>query len=129
LIDALLGWIGQYFQVPDLSLVKMLGYLLYPVAFLLGTPTGEVYKVAQLIGIKIIQNEFVAYIALSSDPLYKELSPRAQLIATYALCGFGNIGALGIQIGILGQLAPDRKKDFSRIGFSAVNLVTDIESG
>jgi CNT family concentrative nucleoside transporter len=120
LVDALLGWIGGFFQVPQLSLVLILGYLLWPVAALLGVPGPDIYNVAQLLGIKVIQNEFVAYIALSSQEPYKSMSPRAQLIATYALCGFGNIGSLGIQIGVLGQLAAGRKKVFAKVALSAL---------
>ena len=120
LIDALLGWIGSFFQVPQLSIVFVLGYILYPVAALLGVPSPEIYRVAQLIGTKIVQNEFVAYTALSQDPQYTSMSSRAQLIATYALCGFGNIGSLAIQIGVLGQLAPGKKNVFAQVAFSAL---------
>lgn len=120
LIDALLSWVGGFFQTPQLSLVFILGYILYPIAALLGVPSNEIYRVAQLIGIKIVQNEFVAYTALSSDPQYTSMSPRSQLVATYALCGFGNIGAVGIQIGVLGQLGPKRKKVFAQVAFSAL---------
>jgi len=120
LIDALLGWFGSFFQVPQLSLVFILGYLLFPVAACLGVPSHEIQRVAQLIGTKIIQNEFVAYIALSSDPQYTSLSARSQLIATYALCGFGNVGSLGIQIGVLGQLGPRKKKVFAQVALSAL---------
>jgi concentrative nucleoside transporter, CNT family len=120
LIDALLGWIGSFFQVPQLSIVFVLGYVLYPVAALLGVPSNEIYRVAQLIGTKIVQNEFVAYMALSSDPQYTSMSARSQLIATYALCGFGNIGSLGIQIGVLGQLGPKKKKVFAEVALSAL---------
>lgn len=68
----------------------------------------------------IFQNEFVAYTALQSDPEYADLSPRSRLIATYALCGFANIGSLGIQIGVLSQIAPSRSGDVSRVAFSAL---------
>ena len=57
---------------------------------------------------------------LSEEPEFADLSPRTQLIATYALCGFGNVGSLGIQIGILGQLAPSRGGDVSRLAISAL---------
>ena len=67
-----------------------------------------------------LQNEFNAFLALTTAPEYEGLSPRSRLIATYALCGFGNIGSLGIQIGILGQLAPSRGGDVSRLAFSAL---------
>lgn len=120
LINALLGWMGGFIQVPQLSIVFILGYLLYPIAALLGVPSNEIYLVAQLIGTKIVQNEFVAYTALSSETQYTSMSARSQLIATYALCGFGNISALGIQIGVLGQLGPNKKKVFSQVAFSAL---------
>ncbi|KAK3059399.1 hypothetical protein LTS18_010964, partial [Coniosporium uncinatum] len=75
--------------------------------------------VARLLGIKVIENEFVAYRALIS-PEYADLSPRSKLIATYALCGFGNIGSLGTQIGVLSQIAPGRSGDVSRVAISAL---------
>jgi concentrative nucleoside transporter, CNT family len=102
MIDALLASIGAFVRVPELSLTLILGYLLYPVAALLGVPRPDIYKVAQLIGMKIVKNEFAAYIALSSDEQFTSMSPRSKLIATYALCGFGNFGSVGIQIGVLG---------------------------
>lgn len=68
----------------------------------------------------LFQNEYNAFHALTNDAAYANLSPRTQLIATYALCGFGNIGSLGIQIGILSQLAPARAGDVSRLAFSAL---------
>ena len=125
LIDALLGWFGGFIQVPQLSMTFILGYILYPVAALLGVQGHEdTYKVAQLLGTKIVQNEFVAYIALSSDPNYTSMSERSKLIATYALCGFGNIGSLGIQIGVLGQLGPKKKRIFAQVALSA--LITGV---
>lgn len=120
MINALLGWFGGFFQVPQLSLTFLLGYILYPVSALLGVPNDEIYLVAQLIGIKIVQNEFVAYTALSSEPQYTSMSTRSQLVATYALCGFGNISAVGIQIGVLGQLGPAKKRIFAQVALSAL---------
>lgn len=120
LINALLGWFGGYFQVPQLSITFLSGYILYPIAALLGVPNNEIYLVAQLIGMKIVQNEFVAYSALTSESQYTSMSPRSQLIATYALCGFGNISAVGIQIGVLGQLGPEKKKVFAKVALSAL---------
>jgi len=67
-----------------------------------------------------LQNEFVAYTSLQTDPAYANLSPRSRLIATYALCGFGNISSLGIQIGVLSQIAPGRSGDVSRLAVSAL---------
>jgi len=120
LIDAFLGWVGGFIQVPQLSLTLIMGYLFYPVAAALGVPGRDIYKVAQLLGIKIIENEFVAFTALSSNPTYTAMSPRLRLIATYALCGFGNLGSVGIQIGILGQLAPKKKQVFAKVAISAL---------
>lgn len=70
-----------------------------------------------MIGSLLKQNEFVAYTALQTDA---DLSPRSRLIATYALCGFANIPALGVQIGVLSQIAPDRSGDVSKLAFSAL---------
>ena len=66
------------------------------------------------------QNEFVAYTALQTDPAYADLSARSRLIATYALCGFANLGSLGTQIGVLSQIAPGRSGDVSRLALSAL---------
>ncbi|KAI5858828.1 Na+ dependent nucleoside transporter C-terminus-domain-containing protein [Tricharina praecox] len=123
LIDALLSWWGYYLNISDgLTLEMILGYLLYPVSFLLGVSRhgDDIYRVAQLIGLKLIANEFVAYIALQSNPLYANLTQRSRLIATYALCGFANIGSLGTQIGVLQQVAPGRGGDVSRVAISAL---------
>ncbi|KAM0425617.1 hypothetical protein ACHAPT_009149 [Fusarium lateritium] len=123
LINGLLTWWGYYLNInePQLTLQTILGYCLYPVSFLLGVPrNGDLLKVAKLIAEKIITNEYQAFNLLANSDKYDDLSPRSQLIATYALCGFGNIGSLGIQIGILGQLAPSRGGEVSRLAFSAL---------
>ncbi|KAI5290291.1 hypothetical protein KEM54_001952 [Ascosphaera aggregata] len=122
LVNGLLGWVGRYLDIndPPLSLELILGYVCCPIAFLLGVPRdGDLYKVAQLIGLKLITNEFVAYTDLTG-PDYKDLSPRSRLIATYALCGFANVGSLGNQIGLISQIAPERAGDVSEIAFSAM---------
>lgn len=124
LANGLLGWWGAYLNIadPTLSLELILGYLCYPVAFLLGVSRqgDDLFLVAQLIGVKVIQNEFVAYNALQTAPAYATLSARSRLIATYALCGFGNVGSLGTQIGVLSQISPGRSGDVSRIALSAL---------
>lgn len=123
LINGLLTWWGHYINIndPTLTLQTILSYVFYPVAFLLGVPRdGDILKVAKLIAEKVITNEYNAFNAMATDPYYATLSPRSQLIATYALCGFGNIGSLGIQIGILSQLAPSRGGDVSRLALSAL---------
>lgn len=125
LIDGLLGWWGRYINLDGeytLSLELILGYVCYPIAFLLGVPrdSKELLLVGRLIGVKVIANEFVAFSNLQSDPAYAVLSPRARLIATYAVCGFGNIGSLGTQIGVLSQISPGRSGDVSRLAVSAL---------
>ncbi|KAL2167485.1 hypothetical protein VTG60DRAFT_1179 [Thermothelomyces hinnuleus] len=124
LINGLLGWWGGYWGLgtgdkPTLSLELILGYILYPVAWLLGVPKHNLRQVGELIGKKIIINEYAAFNALVSDKRYMEMAPRSKLIATYACCGFGNIGSLGIQIGILSQISPKRAGDVVRVSISA----------
>ncbi|WPH01608.1 Hypothetical protein R9X50_00445600 [Acrodontium crateriforme] len=130
LVNGLLTWWGRYLDLTgdyDLTIELILGYVCYPIAFLLGVPRGDLLKVGRLIGIKIVANEFVGYTQLialiKKEP---DLSPRTILIATYSLCGFGNIGSLGTQIGVLSQIAPGRAGDVSKLAFSA--LVTGILS-
>ena len=99
----------------------IIGYIFYPITFFLSVPRAEILRVSQLFATKIIANEFAAYLSLqaimaSDDPL----SPRAYTIATYGLCGFANLGSLGIQVGVLGALAPSRGKVIARIAFSAM---------
>ncbi|KAL9031963.1 MAG: hypothetical protein Q9196_000036 [Gyalolechia fulgens] len=123
LANGLLTWWGRYLNIndPPLTVELIVGYICYPIAFLLGVPrNGDLLKVGQLIGTKLIANEFVAYTNLQTDPAYADLSPRSRLIATYALCGFANIGSLGTQIGVLSQIAPSRGGDVSRLAISAL---------
>ncbi|KAL4780586.1 Na+ dependent nucleoside transporter C-terminus-domain-containing protein [Aspergillus varians] len=123
LIDGLLTWWGRYLNInhPTLTLDVIVGYICYPIAFLLGVSRDDdLLKVGRLIGLKLVANEFVAYNALTSDPDYADLSARSRLIVTYALAGFANIGSLGNQIGVLAQLAPSRSGDVSRVAVSAM---------
>ncbi|KAL5119764.1 hypothetical protein ACEQ8H_002370 [Pleosporales sp. CAS-2024a] len=128
LVDGLLTWWGHYINLDgeyDLTLELILGYIFYPLAFLLGVSRqgNDLLLVGRLIGIKVITNEFVAFADLTNtDPKspYHSLSPRSRVIATYALCGFGNIGSLGNQIGVLSQISPGRSGDVSRVAVSAL---------
>ncbi|KAL6706410.1 hypothetical protein ACN47E_005516 [Coniothyrium glycines] len=129
MVDGLLTWWGRYINLDgeyDLTLELILGYVFYPVAFLLGVSREgkDLLLVGRLIGIKVITNEFVAFAQLvaTDDPTsdYHTLSPRSRVIATYALCGFGNIGSLGTQIGVLSQISPGRSGDVSRLALSAL---------
>jgi len=121
LCNGLLGWWGRYLNIPNLTIEQIVGYICYPIAFLLGVPRGpDLYKVAKLIGVKLIANEFVAFQMLTTEPEYKEMSSRAILIATFALCSFANIGSLGTQIGVLSQIAPSRGGDVAKLAVSAL---------
>ncbi|KAJ3759667.1 Na+ dependent nucleoside transporter C-terminus-domain-containing protein [Lentinula raphanica] len=120
-INGLLTWIGRGFGIHALTMQLVLGYVFYPIAFFLGVPRNEILRVSQILATKLIENEFAAYTELialqgSSDAL----SQRGFTIATYALCGFANLGSLGIQIGVLSAMAPTRAKIISRIAFSAM---------
>lgn len=129
LVNAILTWWGKYLNIDDpeklLTIELILGYLLYPVAFFLGVDrsNGQVLLVSKLLGVKIVANEFVAFATLADgDPLspYRALSARSELIATYAVCGFGNISSVGIQIGVLSTLAPGRAGRVAKVAISAL---------
>lgn len=120
-INGLLTWIGRGFGLHALTLQLVLRYVFYPVTFFMGVPRNEILRVSELLATKLVENEFVGYSTLhaimqSSDPL----SQRAFTIASYSLCGFANLGSLGIQIGVLSALAPSRAKIISRIAVSAM---------
>jgi CNT family concentrative nucleoside transporter len=99
-------------------LETLMGYALAPVAWLLGVPWKDAATVGNLMGTKVVLNEFVAFSMLS--PLKGHIADRSFTIATYALCGFANFSSIGIQIGGIGALAPTRKQDLARLGFRAL---------
>ncbi|HIM56271.1 MAG TPA: NupC/NupG family nucleoside CNT transporter, partial [Candidatus Latescibacteria bacterium] len=115
-LNGLLGWLGGYFNYGELSLEEIFGYLFWPFAWLMGVDTVDCGKVGQLLGIKMVANEAVAYIKMQD----LVLSERSRVIATYALCGFANFASIGIQIGGIGPLAPKRQGDLARLGFKAM---------
>ncbi|CZR55547.1 related to concentrative Na+-nucleoside cotransporter CNT1/CNT2 [Phialocephala subalpina] len=119
LCNGILQWCFKYIGAPHVTISQIFGYIFYPVAFLMGVPRNELYLVGQLIGLKTIQNEFVAFAALTEQSKFQAISPRGTIIATYAICGFANIGSIGIQLGIYGQLSPKRRGDFAREALSA----------
>ena len=99
--------------------LTLIGYALSPIAWLIGVPWGDSVTIGSLIGQKVIINEFVAYLELSQIPA-GQLSEKATLIATYALCGFANFSSIAIQIGGIGGIAPDRRSDLAKFGLRAV---------
>ena len=134
LLNALLGVIGEWTQVnallislgwlPDgsrITLEWILGWMLAPLAFVMGVPWEDAFAVGSLLGVKTAVNEFVAYLQLSAMLSGGgDLSPRSIVIATYALCGFANFSSIAIQIGGIGGIAPERRSDLARIGLRAM---------
>jgi len=123
LINGPLGWLGQATGLETLAgqpidLALLLGWVCAPLAVLAGAPLDEAVAVGGLIGQKIVANEFVAYVALTE--MQAELSERAMLISTYALCGFANFASIAIQIGGIGGISPSRRPDLARLGLKAV---------
>ena len=102
------------------SLKTLFGTILRPLAFLMGVPWEDADEVGNLLGIKISLNEFVAYGNLGTYIQNNVIGERAQIISTYALCGFANFASIGIQIGGIGAVAPSRKKDLSKIALKAM---------
>jgi CNT family concentrative nucleoside transporter len=123
MIDYPLAWIGELTGFDSatgrvLSLSTILGYLLSPLAWVIGVPWADAITVGGLIGEKVVTNEFVAYAHLNE--IKATMSPKALLISTYALCGFANFSSIAIQIGGIGGIAPDRRPDLARLGLLAV---------
>ncbi|XP_076035894.1 putative transporter YutK isoform X2 [Oratosquilla oratoria] len=102
------------------TLENVMGYVFMPLAYTMGVPWEECEKVGELIGTKTIVNEFVAYLNLAAMKKENLLSERAQVIATYALCGFSNIASIGINLGSLGAMAPDRRGDLAAVAVRAM---------
>ena len=115
-VNALLGWLGSYIGLPQLSLEWILSFIMAPVAFLMGVPWADCAQVGALLGKKTILNEFLAYVDLGNLIKTGKISQRGIIIATYALCNFANIGSIGITIGGMTGMAPHRQHDFARLG-------------
>jgi len=114
IVDGILGLLST-----DLSLQKILGYIFTPISWLMGVPWSEVSGAAELLGIKIATNEFVAYIQLGSlDPAL--FSDRTKVIVLYALCGFANFSSVGILISGIGSMAPERIPDLIQVSGKAL---------
>lgn len=118
MLNGALSWMGGWFGFPQLSFELITGYLFAPIAFLLGVPWAECVQVGTLLGKKLVINEFVAYLDLQQK--LATLSPRAVTISTYALCGFANFSSIAIQIGGIGTIAPERRKDLAKLGIKSL---------
>jgi CNT family concentrative nucleoside transporter len=125
LLNACIAGVGSWVGFENLSMEHILGYVLAPVAWLMGVPGEETRLVGSLLGQKVVLNEFIAYVQMSQQK--DLLSPRTLILVSYALCGFANFSSIGIQIGGIGAMAPSRRSEIARLGVKAViggNLAT-----
>jgi CNT family concentrative nucleoside transporter len=117
-IDILLQIVGGLFGL-ELSLQRIFGTVFWPLAWIMGIETKDCMVAGDLLGKKLVINEFVAYLDLVGGN-FEPLSERSKVILTYALCGFSNFGAIGIQLGGIGPLAPNRAGDLAQLGLRAM---------
>jgi CNT family concentrative nucleoside transporter len=120
LLDGLLGWVHGLHDMAwfPSSLGQILGWIGAPVAWLIGVPWRDCGVIGNLLGTRMALNEVIAYIGLGAHKA--TLLPRSFTIATFALCGFANLGSIGMQIGGIGALVPERRNDLARLGFRAM---------
>jgi CNT family concentrative nucleoside transporter len=120
ILGAVSGWLDTRFGIgwfPS-GMEQILGVLYAPIAFVIGVPWEDCLTVGNLLGVKMVLNEFVAFAQLG--PMREAMDPRSFTIATFALCGFANLSSIGIQIGGIGALAPSRKELLSQLGLRAM---------
>ena len=134
LLNGFFGWIGGLGEgfvngvvgkasggvFETFSLEAVLGFLFAPVAAAIGAEWGDVLKLGQLLGTRMAANEFVAYLQLGELQAAGALQPKTIFLATFALCGFANFASIGIQIGGIGALIPERREHLAELGFKAM---------
>jgi CNT family concentrative nucleoside transporter len=118
LLNSMLGAIGGWFGHPAFSLQMVLGWVFAPIAWSLGVPWRDAGTIGNLLGTRMVLNEFIAFAQLG--PMKDALDPRSFTVATFALCGFANFSSIGIQIGGIGALVPERRHDLARLGLRAM---------
>jgi concentrative nucleoside transporter, CNT family len=118
LANATLGLLPAIGGAP-ISLQRMLGYVMAPVCWLLGLPWSQAISAGTLMGTKTVLNELIAYVDFSKLP-ESTLDSRSRLIMLYAMCGFANFGSLGIMIGGLGTMAPERRDEINALGLKSI---------
>ncbi|QUM76289.1 NupC/NupG family nucleoside CNT transporter [Moritella sp. 24] len=120
--NAGLETVGHWVGIESLTLQSVLGYIFSPLAYMIGVPEHEMLIAGSFIGQKMILNEFVAFMDFAA--VKETISEHSQVIITFALCGFANIGSIAIQIGSIGVMAPERRSDVASLGFKAVLAAT-----
>ena len=124
LLNGILGgvhnWLGWHHIPFPHSLDAILGFLFAPIAWLIGIPWHDAPTVGNLLGTRMVLNELVAYTYLGDLARHGALAPRSLTVATFALCGFANLSSIGIQIGGIGALAPNRRNDLAKLGLRAM---------
>jgi len=118
LLNAMMGWVHLHFGWFPYSLQQVLGWVFAPVAWLIGIPWHDAAAVGNLLGTRMVLNEFVAFAQLGT--MKDALDPRTFTIATFALCGFANFSSIGIQIGGIGALAPEQRSQLAKFGIRAM---------
>ena len=118
LVNAMMGWIHIHISWFPYSLEEVFGWVFAPVAWLIGIRWHDAASIGNLLGTRMVVNEFVAFAKLGT--IRSALDPRSFTIATFALCGFANFSSIGIQIGGIGALAPNRRGDLARLGLRAM---------
>jgi CNT family concentrative nucleoside transporter len=118
LLDGILGGIHHYIAWFPSSMESILGVLFSPVAWVIGIPWRDCPAIGNLLGTRMVLNELVAFSMLG--PQRAVLDPRSFTIATFALCGFANLSSIGIQIGGIGALAPNKKRELAQLGIRAM---------
>ncbi|MDG2952390.1 NupC/NupG family nucleoside CNT transporter [Exercitatus varius] len=123
LINGILGGVGGWFDMPELSLGMIFGCVFKPLAWIIGVPWEEANIAGQMIGTKLAINEFVGYMEFAkylSPESAVQLGDKTKAIITFALCGFANFSSIAVLIGGLGGMAPNRRGDIARLGIKAV---------
>lgn len=118
LTNGIMGGIHNHIRYFPHSLEQVFGYLFWPIAWVIGIPAHDCAAVGNLLGIRMVLNELVAFSQLGDQKAL--LDPRTVTIATFALCGFANLSSIGIQIGGIGALAPNKRGELARLGFRAM---------
>lgn len=117
---SIIGMFDHFFGYFNVSFDGLMGYLFTPLAFIMGVPWEDCYKVGGLLGIKVVLNDFIAYQRMQPYIATGALQPRSITIATYALCSFANFANIAVLIGGIGSIAPERKKEVAKLALKAL---------